>query len=43
MKALAKKVKFSFWEKLDDKHTVIRFVTTWATKMEDVDKLIELL
>ena len=43
MKALSKKVKFSFWEKLDAKHTVIRFVTSWATRMEEVDQLIELL
>jgi len=43
MKALAKKVNFSFWENFDKDHTEIRFVTSWATKMEDVDKLIEIL
>lgn len=43
MKALAKKVKFSFWENYDANHTIIRFVTSWATKMEDIDKLIALL
>ena len=40
---LEKKVAFSFWEKLDDTHTAIRFVTDWATREEDVDALIELL
>lgn len=40
---LEKKVAFSFWEKLDENHTAIRFVTDWATREEDVDALIELL
>ena len=40
---LEKKVAFSFWEKLDEGHTAIRFVTDWATREEDVDALIELL
>jgi len=40
---LEKKVAFSFWEKLDDTHTAIRFVTDWATREEDVDELIKLL
>lgn len=40
---LEKKVAFSFWEKLDETHTAIRFVTDWATREEDVDALIELL
>lgn len=43
MEALREKVVFSFWEKYDDTHTVIRFATSWATKMEDVDALIQLL
>ena len=40
---LAKKVRFDFWEKYDENHTVIRFATSWGTKMEDIDALIELL
>jgi len=40
---LEKKVAFSFWEKLDEGHTAIRFVTDWATREEDVEALIELL
>lgn len=40
---LEKKVAFSFWEKEDENHTVVRFATSWATKMEDVKALIEIL
>lgn len=43
MEELARKVGFSFWEKLDDDHTVIRFVTSWATDTEDVEALGEVL
>lgn len=43
MKELEKDVEFSFWEKYDDTHTVVRFATSWATEMEDVKKLIKLL
>ena len=40
---LAQKVVFSFWEKFDDIHTVVRFATSWATRMEDVERLAALL
>ena len=40
---LAEHAEFSFWEKYDDTHTVIRFATSWATSMEDTDKLCSLL
>ena len=43
LEELEKKVKFAKWEKYDDNHTIIRFVTSWATKKEEVEKLIELL
>lgn len=43
MEELSKRVIFSFWEKYDENHTVIRFATSWATKKEDVIKLMELL
>ncbi len=43
MEELKKKVSFSFWEKYDDTHTVVRFATSWATKEEDVRSLISLL
>lgn len=40
---LEKKVVFSFWEKYDDTHTVIRFATSWATKKENIDTLLSYL
>ena len=43
MEELSKRVVFSFWEKYDKNHTVIRFATSWATKREDVEKLMDLL
>lgn len=43
MKELEQQVAFSFWEKADDNHTVIRLATSWATKQEDVQKLLTLL
>ncbi len=43
MEKLAEHVEFSFWEKYDDTHTVIRFATSWATEPEDVDRLCDLL
>lgn len=43
MEKLSEKVVFSFWEKYDSDHTVIRFATSWATTKEEVDELISLL
>lgn len=43
MERLKENVVFSYWEKKDDTHTVVRFATSWATKMEDVKKLAALL
>ena len=43
LEELKKHVRYSFWEKSDDTHTVIRLATSWATTMEDVEKLIEIL
>ena len=42
LKELEKEVSFSFWERADDSHTVIRLATSWATRKEDVDRLLEL-
>lgn len=39
MEKLKDKVGFSFWEKFDDNHTVIRLATSWSTKKEDIEKL----
>lgn len=43
MEQLASRVEFSFWEKYDETHSVIRFATSWATTQEDVDALIRIL
>lgn len=43
LKALAEKVKFSFWEKVDDSHTAVRFATCWATTKQDVEELLKLI
>ncbi|MBE6765258.1 MAG: low specificity L-threonine aldolase [Ruminococcaceae bacterium] len=43
MAELSGKVTFSFWEKLDDERTVVRFATSWATREEDIDELRKIL
>jgi len=43
MKHLSEKVTFSFWETLDENHSVVRFATSWATTEEDVEELREIL
>ncbi len=43
MAELKKQVMFSFWEKADENHTVVRFATSWATRAENVEKLAALL
>lgn len=43
LEELKSHVVYSFWEKADDTHTVIRFATSWATAREDVEKLLSLL
>lgn len=40
---LKKEVAFSFWEKADESHTVVRFATGWSTTREDIEKLGEIL
>ncbi len=40
---LKEKVAFSFWEKTDESHTVIRFVTGWSTTEEDLAALASAL
>ena len=41
--ALEGKAKFGFWEKFDDTHTVVRIATSWATHMDEVEALIDLM
>lgn len=43
MEALQEQVRFSIWEKYDDTHTVVRFATSWATKRESIEQLLEML
>lgn len=40
---LKREVSYSFWEKPDEDHTVIRLATSWATTKEQVDELIQVI
>ena len=42
-KALAERFAFEHWGDVDETHSAIRFVTSWATKEEDVCALVEAL
>lgn len=39
--ALSQEFLFSIWQHVDDKHTAVRICTSWATKSENVDRLIQ--
>ncbi|MBR4894956.1 MAG: low specificity L-threonine aldolase, partial [Clostridia bacterium] len=41
--ALAEEVVYTFWEKADEGHSVIRLCTSWATTDEGTDALIAVL
>ena len=41
LKKLSKMFRFSIWQQVDDMHTAVRICTSWATKHENVDRLIE--
>ena len=43
LKELREKVVFNVWEKVDEEHTAIRFVTSWATTKEQVSQLLSYL
>lgn len=43
MQKLSKKVRFCFWEKADEHHTVVRFATSWSTTEEDLCELEKIL
>ncbi len=43
MRKLQEKIAFSFWEKADEDHTVVRFATSWSTTEEDLRALDEAL
>lgn len=40
---LRKKATFETWGIFDDKHSIVRFATSWATKEEHIQELIKLL
>ncbi len=39
LEKLQKEVVYSFWEKYDETHTVIRLATSWSTTIEDLNAL----
>lgn len=43
MERLKGQVAFSFWEKYDDAHTVVRFATSWSTTRQDLEQLKRIL
>jgi len=43
MEKIGQKVAFSFWEKLDEEHTVVRFATGWSTTEKELSVLEETL
>ncbi|HEM4130160.1 TPA: amino acid lyase [Streptococcus suis] len=36
-------IAYSFWEKYDENHSIIRFATSWSTNQEDIDDLRKIL
>ncbi len=43
LEELRKQVSFGFWERPDSEHTVVRIATSWATREEDIDAVIDVL
>lgn len=43
LKRLSEQVKFCFWEKYDDAHTVVRIAASWATDPRDIEALAAIL
>lgn len=43
MKRLSEHVRFSYWERYDNSHTIVRFATSWSTTDEDIEALRLLL
>lgn len=43
LEKLKKEVAFSFWDKADENHTIVRFATSWSTTSDDLKKLWEIL
>ena len=43
LEKIGRQVAYSFWEKADDTHTVVRFATSWSTTEDDLRALDEAL
>ena len=43
LEKLGQKAVYSYMEKYDETHSVIRFATSWSTAKEDVDKLCQII
>lgn len=41
LKVLGEKYSFTYWERVNEESSAVRFCTSWATKEEDVDQLID--
>ena len=40
LEIIGKEFTYGFWERIDETHSAVRFCTSWATKEEDVQRLI---
>jgi threonine aldolase len=40
LEELSKHIGFGYWEKYDNTHTVMRLATSWATKKESIDQIL---
>ncbi|MBQ3107518.1 MAG: low specificity L-threonine aldolase [Firmicutes bacterium] len=40
-RVLGEKYAFSYWQPVDDAHDAVRFCTSWATREEDVQQLLQ--
>jgi threonine aldolase len=40
LEVLKVKYAYTFWKRIDEKHCAVRFCTSWATREEDVDLLL---
>jgi threonine aldolase len=38
---LSSSVDFTIWDSYDDEHKIVRFVTSWATTEDEIERLAE--
>lgn len=41
LEKLKKNFEYSFWQKIDEEHSAVRFCTSWATDINDVNALVK--